>query len=186
MTTRAFAIGLIIVAALQTVALATMIARHERDLARGREVLLKSEMRDPRDFFRGNYTRLNLAISRLDRKQLADLPPNLKPGMEIFAVLEEGEDGFWTVELLQTQAGSQTVLRGRIAGVPPVTTDGQHWLIIDFPFTRYYAPEKRALELEDINRQGELGILVSVLPDGAGMIKGLTIGGKKIYDERLF
>lgn len=186
MTARFLGVGLLVVAILQTAALAAMVVGHERDLARGQEVIVRSEMRDPRDFFRGNYTQLSLAINRLDRNAIS-APEDLKSGMELYGVLEKGDDLYWTVtSLRQTKPEDAPAIRGRLAHIPPVTTDGEKRLIMDFPFSRYYAPERRALELEDLNRKGELGVILSVLDDGTAKIKGLTVGGEQIYDERLF
>lgn len=186
MTARLFGYGLLIAAVLQTVALATMVVRHELDLARGQEVVVRSEMRDPRDFFRGHYTRLDLSISRLDRDAIA-APDGLERGMELYAVLEKGTGLYWTVQALQADPPADApALKGTLAYLPPMTTDGERRLIMDFPFSRYYAPERRALELEDLNRRGELGAILSVLADGSAKIKGLTIDGEPIYDERLF
>jgi len=57
---------------------------------------------------------------------------------------------------------------------------------IDFPFDRYFAPEWRALEMEDFRNESRLGIVLSVLPDGEAAVKGIVVDGEPIYDEPLF
>ena len=57
---------------------------------------------------------------------------------------------------------------------------------IGFPFTRYYAPRVRALELEDMNTERRLGVILSLADDGSGVITGLTLDGEKVYEEPLY
>ena len=57
---------------------------------------------------------------------------------------------------------------------------------ISFPFDRYFAPKERALEIENIRSDGKLGVILVVSTDGTGYIKGLSIDGKRIYDEPLY
>ena len=52
--------GTLLAALLQTVALAGMLWPRYQLLETGKEVVLQSAMVDPRDLFRGHYTRLNL------------------------------------------------------------------------------------------------------------------------------
>jgi len=66
---------------------------------------------------------------------------------------------------------------------------------IAYGLERYYAPKKRALELEKMTRRGNraggrkerpLGVIVRVAGDGKAAIAGLMIDGRKIYEEPLF
>ena len=57
---------------------------------------------------------------------------------------------------------------------------------ISFPFDRYFAPKKRAKELEKFRRDQKLGVVLSLNKEGVGLIKGITVEGKVIYNEPLY
>ncbi|MEM8749269.1 MAG: GDYXXLXY domain-containing protein [Pseudomonadota bacterium] len=183
MTRRGLGIGLIAAAVFQTAVLAFMLVNHQLDIKRGVEVVLESNMRDPRDLFRGHYTRLQLAISRLSHNETA-IDTAIKEG-PVYAVLEQGSP-FWRASRITNRRLENGVfLEGRLTqvrsdGAKPTTVS------IEFPFSRYYAQKRRALELERLNRNGRLGIILSVLPDGSAKIKGISVDGTLIADESLF
>ncbi len=184
-TAKGLFVGLVVAAVLQTGALGAIIYKHLEDLRTGVEVVLKSNMRDPRDFFRGHYTRLQLDVERIDPKtvSLPDLP--LKTRQDVFIVLKPGEDGFWKASAVSATAPSGGVfLKGVTSYVPPNAKPTQPFNV-SLPFSRYYAPKRRALELEALNRDQKLGIILAVQADGTAKIKGISVDGKLIHDETL-
>ena len=56
---------------------------------------------------------------------------------------------------------------------------------LSLPFDRYFAPKKRAQELEKFRRESRLGVVIALNDDGNGVIKGIMVDGDVIYDEPL-
>lgn len=134
------------IALLQTAALGKMVTDHAALLRDGVEVVLETGAIDPRDLFRGHYTILNLAISRIDKVNVT-VDPSLKPGAPVHVTLAESADGYWQATGLYAARpeGPVPVIRGLFKyEIGPE-------LILSFPFDRYFAPEVRALELEALD-----------------------------------
>ena len=193
MMSRNFVIGLVIAAILQTAALGWMIVNHHRELAAGKEVVLQSLMRDPRDFFRGHYTRLRLAVENLKAEETT-FDKDLKRGQGYLTV--EAAKPYWrAVALSNKKPDAGIFLKVQIRSirkprkkdnVPKELENKIQSVRISTGFTRYYAPKQQALYLEKINRDSKLGIILSVLDNGVGKIKGITIDGELLYDESVF
>ena len=185
MTLRWLTLGAVAAALTQTAILAWMIADRAMRIQNGREVLLQSEAVDPRDFFRGHYVRLNLTISDYPTKGLT-IDPEIARGDTVYLELTELPDGFFapiSVSRIRPENAAGPVIRG----TSQFRADNQgKRLRIGFPFTRYYAPRVRALELEDMNTERRLGVILSLADDGSGVITGLTLDGEKVYEEPLY
>ena len=65
MSPKFYIAAAVVVALLQSGALASMIYDRAQRIATGREVVLESRMRDPRDLFRGHFVTLNLDVGQL-------------------------------------------------------------------------------------------------------------------------
>lgn len=148
----------------------------------GQEIVIRSSFVDPRDIFRGHYVRLNPDL--LPRNQEDDstffLEWNNK-SIAHYVELEKDTAGFWVAKDFheiypKTEApvlkatsiyGNRTTLR------------------ITLPFDRYFAPEFRAKELENLRREQRLGIVLALDGKGGGIIKGITVDGERLYDEPL-
>lgn len=188
MMARRLIFGLVIVATLQTAALAWMIRGHWVELNSGAEVVLESTMVDPRDFFRGHYVTLRLNIQQVHRDKFAP-KDQLEPGKPILATLQRGEGAYWEIAALSTTAPrSGPFLKSSTPYSDYMISEKNKnkMVRISLPFTRYYAPKKRAQELEKLRDANKMGIVVSVLPDGRGKIKGISMDGELVYDESLF
>jgi uncharacterized membrane-anchored protein len=178
--------AILVTAILQTAWVAKMITDRAAILRNGTEVMLETGFVDPRDLFRGHYVRLNLKISRL-RGALA--PSFILPdvGQPIWVSLEKGEDGFWQPVTTDVNAPQGAVsLRGTFQSRSGGGQISDRQINIDFPFDRYFAPEARALELEDLRQDQRLGIVLAVMPNGTAAVKGIVIDGEPIYDEPLY
>lgn len=177
--------ALFFLALVQSAVLLTMLIERNLKLVRGTEVVLESRMVDPRDLFRGHYTRLHLAISSIKADQVL-VTGDIAYDQEIYATLKWGEDEFWIVDTISAARpnGDQPFLKAH------ALFSSKNESIVNyalrFPFDRYFAEKKDALALEQINRDGKLGIITMVGDTGSGIIKGLIIDGEKIYDEPLF
>lgn len=183
---RLLVAGAVIAALLQTVALAGMLWPRYRLLETGQEVVLQSAMVDPRDLFRGHYTRLNLTAGTPKFGEIG-VTGDLGYGKPVFVELKPGEGGYWVASHLYADmpANPQNpVLQAEIRGPVP-DKEGQTYRFA-FPFDRFFAPKERALELEGESRERNLGVIIAVGQDGAGLIKGITIDGERIYSEKVF
>ena len=181
LTRRRLVTAIIVVALIQTAALARMVTDRAALLRNGTEVVLETGAIDPRDLFRGHYTILNLMISRIDPKSVR-VDPALEPGMPVYVVLGPGADGYWQAEnLLAAPPDSPVPL---LRGLFEYAHDSE--IILSFPIDRYFAPKDRALELEGINRDGRMGVILALDDSGYGAIKGLMIDGQRIYEEPLY
>jgi len=181
-------LGLVIVATLQTAALAWMIRGHWIELNSGDEVVLESTMVDPRDFFRGHYVTLRLNIQQADRNKFVE-KDQLEPGKPILVSLQKGEDAYWEIASLSTREPKSGPFLKSLTPFSDYMISSKNknnTLRLSLPFTRYYAPKKRAQELEKLRDANKMGIVVSVLPDGRGKIKGVSLDGVLVYDESLF
>jgi uncharacterized membrane-anchored protein len=185
MSQRFYITAAVIVALLQSGALASMIYDRAQRIATGREVVLESRMRDPRDLFRGHFVTLNLDVGELLKDQIP-VDRAFANNETVFVELEEGDGPFWRARKLwhEIPATAEGVyLKGRML----TATRGATWSYrISFPFDRYFAPKERALDLEKIRRDSKLGVILAVSDDGTGHINGLAIDGKRIYDEPLY
>ena len=181
MTKRWFGYGLLAVFASQFLLVGGMLFDRLQTLRNGQEVILSSRFVDPRDLFRGHYVILNLSVGDV----MVSLPGgNRDYGYNdpIFVGLKEQEDGFWEAAQLADSAE-------KITGMPVLkaTYRGKSGdrLRISLPFDRYFAPKKRAQELEKFRQDSKLGVVIALNEEGGGVIKGVTIDGEIVYDEPL-
>ena len=180
---RFLILGAVLAAALQTAALVKMITDRAAMLRTGAEVILETGFIDPRDIFRGHYVILRLEISQLAKASLpdADVPENAVP-MDIWAELVPGDNGFWKVQNLHSALPNtdNPILMGRLNYSYGDTYN------ITFPVDRYFAPRKRAEELEQYRRDDKLGVILALSKTGDAAVKGITVEGEPIYLEPLY
>ena len=182
MTRNHFLIAALVTALLQTGAVAGMMYNYALQINSGREVVVQSGFLDPRDLFRGHYVTLNLTVGTL-RSGTVEVDSQFKYNEDVFVELAKGENGFWLAQKLwhDIPTGHDSAfLKGQIRSVPLIRSGRYR---ITFPQDRYFAPKKRAQELENLRRDRKLGVILAVASNGAGYIKGITVDGKKIFDE---
>ncbi len=184
MKKRWFLIGALVVALGQSGAIGSMIYGHASHLANGKEVVLESGFVDPRDLFRGHYVRLNLTVGELGKDKVK-LDRKFKRKDVVYVELAKSDDIFWTATKLwhEIPAGSDKAF---IKGKMRSSFGTGATIRISFPFDRYFAPKKRAKELEKFRRDQKLGVVLSLNEKGEGLIKGITVEGKVIYNEPLY
>lgn len=183
-----FSIGVLVVASLQTAALGKIIFDRAQIIRTGKEVVLKTQFVDPRDLFRGHYVILDFEIEEVsaDGVEISGPIDYYDP---VFIELKEGKGGFFEpvwVSRTQPQNPTGPVMLGEAFFSYGEGEVKDTVLDLRFPFDRYFAPKLRAVELENLRREERLGVIIALDGDGNGVIKGLTIDGKKIYDEPLF
>lgn len=185
MSKRAFLIAAILVAACQSIAIAGMIANHHARLTAGKEVVLLSAFIDPRSLFRGHYVILNLQPGDLTKNKIeADV--DFKFRDPVFVELVKSDDVYWQAKRLwrtAPKASNNPVIKGTMLTDPK---DASRPYRIEFPFKRYFAPRSRAKALEKIQADQKLGVVLSLDDEGGGVIKGLLVDGKLVYDETIF
>jgi len=178
--------GTLLAALLQTVALAGMLWPRYQLLEAGKEVVLQSAMVDPRDLFRGHYTRLNLTAGTPEFGKIG-VTGELEYGQPVFVELKQGDGEYWIASHLYAEmpeAPQGPILQARLNGPVP-GKEGETYRL-GFPFDRFFAPEKRALELQDLSGKRKLGVIIAVGSGGQGLIKGITIDGDRVYSEKVF
>ncbi|MGR3503089.1 GDYXXLXY domain-containing protein [Pseudaestuariivita sp.] len=179
---RLLVLGCLAAALVQTGLIGAMLLDRAARLEAGREVTLRTTMVDPRDLFRGHYVTLNFQIARLDRRRVATPDMTGTPDdAALYVRLRPGSGGVWEpVDVHFAPPSQGVVLKGEYS------FHSENLLGVSFPFRRYYAPYKRAQELEDLRDAGELGVILAVTEDGSAVIKGIAVGGSPVYLEPLF
>lgn len=188
MTIKHFLIGAVIAAILQTTALGKIIFDRAMQLQNGKEVVLQTQMRDPRDLFRGHYVTLNLSVGEVAEDKV-EVNGEFKYKDPVFVALKKGEDEFWVAKAIYDKMPtgiSDPVIKGKYqrAHKPKGETVLRHR--IRFPFDRFFAAKKRAKELEKVRRDQKLGVVLSVGDNGEALIKGISVEGEMIYNEPIW
>lgn len=185
MNRRTFLFGAVGVAVMQSAAVGAMIFNRAQRIANGREVVIESALVDPRDLFRGHFVTLNLTVGTLEQDKI-EVDSEFKYNSEVYVELEKGDGVFWIAKKLWhaiPPGSTSAFIKGEVTSVP--NTNRKRYRI-RFPFDRYFAPRKRAKELEKFRQDQNLGVVLSLDEAGIGYIKGISIQGETIYDEPIF
>lgn len=146
-----------VVAALLTFVLSSMIYHRISILTSGTEITLKSRPIDPRDFFRGNYVVMNYEISQLNSCKV-EIKDSIHPSQLVFVQLEQkGDKGYWQAVAVSTRplysTKTTTVLSGfSRSNFQPDANGACQQVRVRYGLEKYFAPKKRAKELEDMRR----------------------------------
>ncbi|MCH8543052.1 MAG: GDYXXLXY domain-containing protein [Alcanivorax sp.] len=113
----------------------------------GEEVTLEVVPVDPRDMFRGNYARLEYAVSVVPAALFdagdSNALPALRRGERVYVSVSRGDDGFWhATGLSRVQPEEGVFLRGRI-----VWSSGAFYRV-RYGIEAWFAPKEKALALE--------------------------------------
>ena len=178
--------ALLAVAVLQLGILGVMIGERIHLLKTGREIVLKTHPVDPRDLLKGDFARLGYDISTIPNELKVNL--KLKPETPVYVTIAQATDGGWRVAKVNKEyppavAANEAVLRaviGNRSGWGAFLPD------VRYGIERYYVPEGTGHDIEKVARERRLEVIVTVGTNGDAAIKGLSIDGKKVYDEPLF
>lgn len=140
---------------LQLGILLAMYVQAQYPLYNGTEVVVAVKPVDPRSLFRGNYARLSYNISSVNiDPKLAVLPQTNKPNPRIFynvvvyTTLKKTSSGIYEAqEMLLDKPSSGLFLRGRLHSHTKLT-QAQPKATIKYGIEAFFAPKKRALEIE--------------------------------------
>ncbi len=184
---------IIIVLAIQTILLASMVGMKQYTLNTGTPILLETQPIDPRSLFRGDYVRLNYTISDLDIAQLAG-DDEFKKHDEVFVTLEQ-QGEYWKALGVHHQwpdaKEQQLVIKGKVDYVNTTRWNQElkqsediYELSVRYGIENYFVPEGEGRELErrDI---GKVDIRVAVDKRGNVGIKAVLVNGEELYVESL-
>jgi uncharacterized membrane-anchored protein len=161
--------GLLAAMLLQLGVLAVVYLNSVYPLWTGQEIRLETVPVDPRSLFRGNYVRLNYEISEIDMPE-AVKAEGMRWNEVVYVKLKPGKSNvhvFDGASLTQPETGPY--IRGRLQSP---TVNGQPYRI-RYGIEALFAPEEKALALEDQLRDG--GIAVVMLADnGKAALKGVV------------
>ncbi len=180
---KASRIAFVVLCVLQLGAAASGIARYERTLSQGDEVLFEVAPVDPADPFRGRYVQLGFALSQATHPMRGALPTQwYEPG---YAVLRVGPDKIAAVEYVTSQRPSS----GLFISVTIDWPDENKRIHITPPFDRYYMEESLAPAAERayreasanarVSKNGKSYAIVRIL-DGTAVIEGVILDGEPI------
>ena len=183
-------IALALVVALQTAALAAMVVNKQWTLITGTPVVLKTEPIDPRSLFRGDYVRLNYAISVLEKEKFPNIA-DFRKHDSIHILLRQGETWWEPVSIHKERPEApegQVAIRGEVMGNWGRWRDGEQvpGLNVRFGIENYFVPEGEGMALERPADGEVVSILVAVDESGAAGIKGVLVNGELRYEETLF
>ena len=153
---RRLALSLVAALGLQVMIMAGVWLNGYYPLWVGQEITLATRPVDPRDWFRGDYVRLNYDISRLP------VPPGSRAGERVYVALTPGPGTLpWQGrEALPEPPVKGLYLRGRIASVE---INGQ--ARIRYGIEALFASRQRARQLQSQLRQSATAV-VRVAPNG--------------------
>lgn len=123
---------------------ASMIIEREAILEHGEVYLFKTAPIDPRDPFRGQYIRLNFENNSYVPSDIS----RFEQGQEIFVKLNKDKDNVAIVAGVSSKKpGATNYLKAEISHI------ANDRIFIEYPFTRFYMEESKALKAENALRQ---------------------------------
>lgn len=172
-----------------------MIAGKQWTLNTGTPVILETRPVDPRSLFRGDYVRLNYAISTLHPDELEG-DKEFKLHETIYVVLQKG-DPFWKPVSAHKKrpetTDGQTAIRGVVRYVSnsfwnadTQKSENLRTVTVKYGIENYFVPEGEGRALERPKEDEKLSIKAAVDKRGNAGIKAVLINGEERYVEKLF
>jgi uncharacterized membrane-anchored protein len=169
--------------ALQVLLLLGLVGRHGFTVVSGQPVVLQSIPVDPWDFLRGEYVRLNYAISVLDPDEVAMTGAPYERGQAIWVVLAPGQP-VWTAVAVHDRrpqvAPGQVALRGRVEYWNQAGTEQGTNAVVRYGVEQFYVPEGEGPKLEQASRDGKLTVQVLVDRFGRGAVHKVFADGQEV------
>ena len=165
----------------QLAMLSWMALSREYVLQTGQQVKFQTAPIDPRDLFRGDFVRLDYAISAVSTAQLSPQVnrENLKKGDTLFAVLNLSQNGVATLASLQTSEpdNNKLFIRGRVTSLQNTSSSAEKIIRLKYGIEQYFVEQGKGLEIE--NKRGRRNTLqvpmlmhVALSPNGTAILKG--------------
>ena len=179
-------LAIAVVAAVQTIALASMVYGRVTLLRDGREIVAEVIPVDPRDLFRGDYVILGYAFGRGQ----VPVPEGTGQGDKLYVTMKETAPEQWEVvsatsSYPQSLDPSQVVLKGIVdyvyqaPGEPPKAS-------LRYGIESYFVPEGTGRDLEAKVRDKKISAVLAVGGSGDVAIKALVVDGQRVHQEPWF
>lgn len=176
---------ILLIVAIQTIALGWMILDRQHMLDSSRTVTLKVVPVDPRDLFRGDYVVLGYEISRLDLSKLGR-PTTVAPGNIIYVQLRRVE-GTWTAVALSNSykqpSDTEITLKAQVVSMDAPGTGGSQFITLSYGIESYFVPQGTGRAIEDAARKGTISVDAAVDDQGRAAIKAIRKDGQAVYVE---
>lgn len=190
---------IVVIALLQTCALAAILADRATILASQREIVLATEPVDPRDLFRGDFVTLNYTASQIDVATVGG-DNVFDKGQDAYVVFAESDHLWQPVAIYRhrlaskARASGEVMVKARV--INSYLTDPDHpekpcpegceTEVLSYGVESYFVPEGSGAELEDARNDAGLEIVIAVRSDGRAAIKALQLDGRVLSQEGIF
>ncbi len=172
MPNKKIVIGLIIVICFQLFIHAGVYLNAVYPIWTGQVIKLKTMPVDPRSLFRGNYARLRYTISNIPARDINRLT-SPRHGEIVYVKLKPSTSGVWDYNGVSLKKpNSAPFLRGRIQTSYHRTPNTYR---IFYGIEAYFAPKKKALELEKKLRQNAVAT-IKVAKNGKAALQEVNDG----------
>ncbi len=199
-------IKLIIIVALQSLAILAMVGMKLQTLRTGDQIILRTEPVDPRSLFRGDFVRLRYEITDLAVDEVSFELDDFRPGQTVHVRLRE-EGGIWGAVSVHGKRPEPSpdikLIRGRIAAARtadsfPGRWENDRWInaygpgapmhtfIVYYGIEAYFIPEGTGRALERPPEGQTLTVRVAVDSAGKAAISGILLDGKLVHEESFF
>lgn len=189
-STRRFALAVVLICLAQTAILGYMIEGRASILRSGTDVLLKTAPVDPRDLLRGDYVILSYDISSIPGDLVTGERPQGASALPLHVRLKPGPEGYWVaVEAsfrpLPVMDGSVVIVTQPLSAFDlPSSADGAIW--VNYGIERFYVPEGEGRPIEDGRNAGHVSVAIRVAESGEAQIRALMLDGAPLYEEPLY
>jgi len=176
----------LLVALVQTIALAYMIVDRQATLNAARVVTLKVVPVDPMDPLRGEFVILTYGISRLKTDEL-DGDDTFNTADTIYVTLQSrGED--WSAVAVGHRpvvVAGGVVIKGTVSYVNEFTVDTKTTteLNIAYGIESFFVPQGMGREIENERQRGDLTADIAIDANGRAAIKAMRRKGQVFYVE---
>ncbi|MGM0502914.1 MAG: GDYXXLXY domain-containing protein [Bacillota bacterium] len=170
----------IVLAVIQLVVPAVMIAKRELTLKNGQVFKFATTPIDPYDAFRGRYVRLNFTESEVPLPSDLDIERR----QWIYAQLKKDENGFAEIDnLTKTPPKQKPYIKVKVLYI----NRREDKVMLDLPFDRYYLEEEVAKVAEEyyqqLTRKQQLASYATVrVNDGFAVLEELYLDGQPILE----
>jgi uncharacterized membrane-anchored protein len=174
---------ILLVVAIQTLALGYMIVDRQAVLNSSRVVTLKVAPVDPMDPLRGEYVILRYAISTLNAGELQG-EDQFNPAETIYVTLENKGEEWAAVAIghrpVATPGG--VVIKGTINRIDQPTGAAAN-LNVDYGIESFFVPQGMGRDIENERQKGDLTADIAIDPQGRAAIKAMRRQGQVFYVE---
>jgi len=177
---------ILLVVAVQTLALGYMIVDRQAVLNASRVVTLKVAPVDPMDPLRGEYVILRYAISTLNPDELQG-DDKFRNAETVYVTLEnKGED--WAAVAIGhrpfTTPGG-VVIKGLVSYVSESTADAKTTTAVNvvYGIESFFVPQGMGRDIENERQKGDLAADIAIDAQGRAAIKAMRRSGQVFYVE---